>query len=90
MAYKDKTSEYIKIDEKNHVEEPFLIQLEGLDWTVKRLDMKQTPADTGRENFTEVVLKPELRASLKKINDWLEDDQVEEVVRKITTFPGSS
>ncbi len=90
MAYKDKTPEHIKLDEKNHVEEPFLKQLEGLGWTVKRLDMRQTPSDTGRENFTEVVLKPELRASLKKINDWLEDDQIEEVIQKITTFPGSN
>ncbi len=87
---RDKTPEYIKIDEKNHVEEPFLKQLKELDWSVKRLEMKQTPADTGRENFTEVVIQPELRKALKKINDWLEDDQVEEVIRKITTFPAAS
>ncbi len=90
MAYKDKTPDFIKIDEKNHVEEPFLKQLDELGWTVKRLEMKQSPADTGRDSFTEVVLLSELRASLKKINDWLEDDQIEEVIRKITTFPGSS
>ena len=90
MAYKDKTPEYIKIDEKNHVEEPFLKQLKELGWSVKLLEMKHTPADTGRENFTEIVLKPELRNTLKKINNWLEDDQVEEVVRKITTFPAAS
>ncbi|GBD87637.1 hypothetical protein BMS3Abin03_01571 [bacterium BMS3Abin03] len=52
--------------------------------------MKQSLSDTGRENFTEVVLLPELRASLKKINDWLEEDQVEDVIRKITAFPSAS
>jgi len=90
MAYKDKTPDYIRIDEKNHVEEPFLKQLEGLGWSAKRLEMKQKPSDSGRENFTEVVLLPELRASLIKINAWLEDDQVEDVIRRVTTFPGSS
>ena len=66
MPYKDKTPHHIKIDEKNHVEEPFLKQLEEQGWTVKRLEMRQSLADTERENFTEVVLLPELRASLKK------------------------
>jgi len=89
-SYRNKTPDYIKIDEKNHVEEPFLKQLEGLGWSVKRLEMKQNPADTGRENFTEVVLLSQLRALLKKINNWLEDDQVEDVIRKVTSFPGSS
>ena len=30
--------EHIKLDVKNHVEEPFLAQLEGLGWTVIRLE----------------------------------------------------
>ena len=33
---------------------------------------------------------PVLRKQLKIINDWLEDDQVEEVVKQLTVgFPGS-
>jgi type I restriction enzyme R subunit len=90
MAVKDKTSTHIKIDEKHHVEEPFLQQLEGLGWTAKRLEQVQTPKESERESFTEVVILPELRRALIKINPWLEDDQVEEVIRRITSFPGSS
>ena len=45
--------------------------------------MKQTPADTHRESFTEVVMPPVLRERLKVIN-WLEDGQVEEVVKQLT------
>jgi type I restriction enzyme R subunit len=51
MAYTDKTPKYIKLDEKNHVEEPFLKQLEGLGWEVIRLEQKQNPQDSQRDNF---------------------------------------
>jgi type I restriction enzyme, R subunit len=90
MPYLDKTLTHIKLDEKNHVEEPFLKQLEGLGWKVLRLEQKQNPQDSQRENFSDLVILPELRSSLKKINSWLEDDQVETVVRRITTFPRAS
>ena len=83
------TPTHIKLDEKNHVEEPFLAQLEGLGWDVLRLEQKQSPRDSYRENFAEVVLLPRLRESLKKINPWLEADQVDEVVKRITALPGT-
>ena len=52
--------------------------------------MKQTPADTHRESFTEVVMTPVLRERLKVINPWLEDDQIEEVVKQLTaSFPST-
>nr|QNO44323.1 hypothetical protein JKAPHALJ_00010 [Methanosarcinales archaeon ANME-2c ERB4]QNO46494.1 hypothetical protein PAACNKLE_00030 [Methanosarcinales archaeon ANME-2c ERB4] len=85
----DKTPPHIKLDEKNHVEEPFLAQLEGLGWKVIRLEQKQSPQDSYRENFAEVVLLPRLRDSLKKINPWLEEDQVDEVVKRITALSGT-
>ena len=80
-----------KLDERNHVEKPLLDQLADLGWEVMDLtDMKQTPADTHRENFTEVVMTPVLRERLKVINPWLEDDQVEEVVKQLTaSFPST-
>ncbi len=71
MPYTDNTPPHIKLDEKNHVEEPFLKQLEVLDWQVIRLEQKQTPKESLRENFTEVVLLPELRKALQKsIPGW--------------------
>lgn len=90
MAINEKTAKEIKLDERNHVEKPFLDQLEGLGWTVIDCDSKQLPTQTFRESFTEVVMLPVLREQLKVINPWLEDDQVEEAVKQLTgSFPGT-
>ena len=86
-----KQSQAIKINERNFVEEPFLEQLEGLGWTIIDLDTKQKPADSYRESFTEVVMEPVLRQQLKEINDWLEDDQIDEVIKQLTAnFPSNN
>jgi type I restriction enzyme R subunit len=89
--YNDKTPPHIKIDERNYVEKPLLDQLAGLGWEVLDLDHKQAPKETFRESFTEVVLGPVLREQLRVINDWLEDDQIEEAVKQLTaSFAGSN
>ncbi|WP_221178402.1 type I restriction endonuclease subunit R [Pseudomonas brassicacearum] len=91
MAYLDKTPSYIRLDERNHVEEPLLHQLVGLGWEVIDLEMKQEPKQSFRESFTEVVLGSVLREQLRVINPWLEEDQVEEAARRLTaSFPGSN
>ena len=85
-----KTDKQVKpqlISERRFVELPLLEQLGGLGWTIIDLEMKQKPHESHREHFTEVVMKPILKDSLKKINPWLEEDQVDELVRRITTFP---
>src|SRR6185312_12711009 len=90
MPSADKTSKEIKLDERNHVEKPLLDQLSGLGWNILDLDSKQQPSDTFRDSFTEVVMLPVLRQQLKVINPWLEDDQVEEVVKQLTaSFPST-
>ena len=87
---RDKTPERIRMNERKYVEAPFLSQLAGLGWEVRDLDLKQSPEDTGRENFSQVVMPPVLREQLKIINPWLEDDQAEEVIKQLTaSFPGS-
>ena len=43
-----------------------------------------------RETFREVILEDVLKESIKRINPWIEDDQVNEVVRRITTPTASS
>ena len=80
-----------KLDERNHVEKPLLEQLEGLGWEIIDLTgMNQKAGDTFRKSFTEVVMLPLLREQLNAINPWLEDDQVEEVVKQLTaSFPGT-
>ena len=90
MAINDKTARAIKLDERNHVEKPLLDQLASLGWEVLDCDNKQHPSDTFRESFTDVVMLPVLREQLKVINPWLEDGQVEEVVKQLTaSFPGT-
>ena len=81
-----KTPKHIKLDERNHVEKPLLDQLAGLGWDIIDLDNKQHPGDTLRESFTEVVMQPVLCEQLKKINDWMDDDQIDEVVKQLTSF----
>ena len=84
----DKTPEHIKLDERNHVEKPLLDQLHGLNWEILDLDRQQQPQDSHRTDFTEVAMLPILREQLKVINPWLEDDQIEEVTKRITaSFP---
>ena len=88
---KRKQPKHLKLDERNHVEKPLLEQLDGLGWEIIDLTGKnQKPSDTFRENYTEVVMSPVLREQLKVINRWLEEDQVEEVVKQLTaSFPGT-
>lgn len=89
------TPRHIWIDERNHVEKPLLDQLGGLNWeiidlTKDLLKRDQRPADSYRDNFTGVVMLPVLSERLKVINPWLEDDQVEEAVKQLTSnFPST-
>ncbi len=76
------TANALKLDERNHIEKPLLSQLEGMGWKIIDLDAKQKPGDSRRSNFTEVVMLPVLREQLKIIQSWLEDDQVEEVIKQ--------
>lgn len=89
----DKAPSHVRMDEKNHVEEPFLHQLEtmpGLCWKVLRLDDYQASEETQRTEFSQVILKDDLIAAILRINPWLEDDQVQEVTDKITRFEGDN
>ncbi|SDY12171.1 type I restriction endonuclease subunit R [Nitrosomonas sp. Nm33] len=91
MMPSDKTPQLIRLDERNHVEKPLLDQLAGLGWEVWDLESKQAPKDSFRQSFDEVVLESVLREQLKIINPWLEDDQVEEMIKRlIASFPGSN
>lgn len=79
-----------KLDERNHVEKPLLDQLAGLEWEIIDLDLKQHAKDSHRSNFSDVVMLPVLRAQLKIIQPWLEEDQIDEAVKQLTAnFPGT-
>lgn len=38
-----------------------------------------------RESFSEIKLEEVLKESIKKINQWIEEDQINEVIRRLTT-----
>ena len=79
-----------RMDERNHVEKPLLDQLAGLGWEILDLDNRQLPTDSHRGSFNEVVMLPVLRERLQVINSWLEKEQIDEVVKRLTaTFPGT-
>lgn len=82
-----KAPQHIRLDEKNGVENPLLDHLEGLGWTVRRLDMSAPPQASDRTSFHEVVIRPELEAALRTINRFLEPDQVDDLVGRITNLP---
>lgn len=86
---------FLHLDEKNHVEEPFLKQLEnipGLPWKVLRLEMGQgqTPQQTQRDDFAQVLMKKDLETALRKINPWLNEPQLFEAVGDISSFEGDN
>jgi type I restriction enzyme, R subunit len=90
MSTKDNAAQ-IRLDERQHVEKPLLDQLAGLGWEIIDMDAKQHPADSHRSNFTEVVMLSVLREQLLVINPWLEEDQVDEVVKQLTAnFPSTN
>lgn len=84
--YKGDSARSLKLDEKNHVEEPFLKQLQQQGWQILRLDNHSDPELSGRISFNEILIQPELRKALKKLNPFLTDGQIDEVVRKFSTF----
>src|ERR1019366_2644780 len=91
MAPNDKLARELKLDERNHVEKPFLDQLASMQWEVIDLDSKQHPSDTFRESFTEVVMPPVFADRLKIITTWREDDQGgEEGVKQLTASSPST
>lgn len=80
---------YKLLDEEHYVEESFLRQLKSLDWKIIHGD-KFDPSKSLRESFREVILEKELKESIKRINPWIEEDQINEVVRRVTTPQANS
>lgn len=72
-----------------YVETPLLEQLKKLGWTVIQLDdsEKHDPQKSFRESFSEVVIVSRLKASLKRLNPWLNDVQVDDLCRQVQDYP---
>lgn len=68
------------------VEKPFIELLNSLGYETLLLEddsSKFVPQLTFRNSFDEVLLKEKLRASLIRLNDWLDDEQVEDAINEI-------
>lgn len=65
-------------------------QLEALGWKTLFLEMESTPEASYRTSFREVVIEPELRKALKKINSWMEDDQMDEVINELVRLKSTN
>lgn len=64
-----------------------LATMPNFAWEVIRLQKTQSPAETGRANFGEVVLSAELRGAIERLNPWLEADQVDHALHTILSPP---
>jgi hypothetical protein len=62
----------LRLDQRNRVEKPFSISLQGSVGRSSTWTTKQHPGATHRENFTKLVMLAVLHEQLKVINPWLE------------------
>jgi type I restriction enzyme R subunit len=93
--YRGQQGASLKLDEYTNVELPFIEQLKQLGWDtdkneVIQLQLQQTPEQSYRSTFSQVVLMPKLKDALEIINPFLTETQVDEVIRKITSFTTSN
>lgn len=68
------------------VEKPFMEQLKNQGWEIILSEddrSKFYPDLTLRTSFDEVIIESRLRDALIKLNDWLTDEQLEEVIDEI-------
>ncbi len=81
--YKGDIAKSLRLDEKRHVEEPFLEQLKQQCWEILVLDNHQEPFHSKRKSFSEVFIEEELRKALKNLNPFLSASQITEVIQKL-------
>ncbi len=69
-----------------YVEKPFMELLEKKGWNIilsENDDNKFLPNLTLRKGFDEVLIESRLKEAIKNLNDWLDDEQLEEVYQEI-------
>ena len=74
--------------ELQYVETPLLEQLKRLGWSVKALDdaEKHLPENSFRSSLREVIIPEKFKAALRRLNPWLEDDQVDVLCEQMQTY----
>ena len=69
-----------------YVEKPFIEHLGKLGWGTilsENDDNKFLPKLTLRKDFDEVLIESRLKEAIKNLNDWLDDEQIDEVFQEI-------
>jgi type I restriction enzyme, R subunit len=61
--------------EYTDVEQPFIDQLQRMGWKHVTGNLDH-PSVTGRDAFSEVILKPDLTKALQRINPWANEEQI--------------
>ena len=71
-------------DELDKVELPALVQLQSLGWSyIEGAQLSPDESDE-RSSLKDVVLEKRLTTSLKRINPWINDENLRKVVRELT------
>ncbi|WP_324663921.1 type I restriction endonuclease subunit R [Haloarcula sediminis] len=73
-------------NEYETTEQPALDAFETLRWEV--VDRTQEPWDDPRTKRSDVVLEPRLRAAIDRLNPWIDENNLNKVVREIKQVTG--
>ncbi|MCX2819670.1 type I restriction endonuclease subunit R [Haladaptatus sp. F3-133] len=73
-------------NEYDTTERPALDAFETLGWEV--VDRTQEPWDDPREKRSTAVLEPRLRDAVRRLNPWIDDNNLNKVVREIQQVAG--
>jgi len=79
-------SERTVSNEKTYVEEPLLLHLERLGWTIARWN----GGKGCRADFSDIILDKEAKAALLALNPWLTDGQADDLVTELHAFEDTS
>lgn len=74
--------------ELQYVETPLLEQLKRLGWSVKALDdaEKHLPESSFRSSLREVIIPEKFKEALRRLNPWLEDNQIDALCDQMQTY----
>ena len=71
-------------DELNKVELPALEQLKSLGWIYVEGEKLSPDESDERSSFKDVILEKRLKKSIKKINPWINEDNLRKVISDLT------
>lgn len=71
-------------DEDLKVEQPALEQLKSLGWHYIHGSQLSPESSNEREFFSDVILQSRLTNAVKKLNPWINDDNLRKVIREIS------